>query len=67
MIYEYLNLMATVDKRKLKPRKPRPTVSHLYDRTPKGNVLKTPKIGRNDKCPCRSGLKYKKCCLGKES
>ena len=24
------------------------------------------KIGRNDLCPCGSGLKYKKCCLGKE-
>lgn len=24
------------------------------------------KIGRNDKCPCGSGLKYKKCCLIKE-
>lgn len=23
------------------------------------------KIGRNDPCPCRSGKKYKKCCLGK--
>lgn len=23
-------------------------------------------IGRNDPCPCGSGLKYKKCCLGKE-
>ena len=23
------------------------------------------KIGRNDLCPCGSGLKYKKCCLGK--
>jgi hypothetical protein len=22
-------------------------------------------IGRNDPCPCGSGLKYKKCCLGK--
>ena len=22
-----------------------------------------PKIGRNDYCPCGSGLKYKKCCL----
>jgi len=21
-----------------------------------------PKIGRNDKCPCESGVKYKKCC-----
>ena len=24
-----------------------------------------PKIGRNDPCPCGSGLKYKKCCMGK--
>ncbi|MDT3427816.1 tetratricopeptide (TPR) repeat protein [Paenibacillus forsythiae] len=25
------------------------------------------KIGRNDLCPCGSGKKYKKCCIGKES
>lgn len=25
----------------------------------------TKKIGRNDKCPCGSGIKYKKCCRGK--
>ena len=25
------------------------------------------KVGRNDPCPCGSGLKYKKCCLGKAS
>ena len=25
----------------------------------------TPKVGRNDPCPCGSGKKYKKCCLGK--
>jgi len=25
----------------------------------------TPKTGRNDPCPCGSGKKYKKCCLGK--
>ena len=23
---------------------------------------KSPKVGRNDLCPCGSGLKYKKCC-----
>jgi len=22
----------------------------------------SPKIGRNDKCPCGSGVKFKKCC-----
>jgi HEAT repeat protein len=26
-----------------------------------------PKIGRNEPCPCGSGLKYKKCCLNKYS
>jgi len=26
-------------------------------------VLDTPKVGRNDSCPCGSGKKYKKCCL----
>jgi len=25
----------------------------------------SPKTGRNDPCPCGSGMKYKKCCLGK--
>ena len=27
---------------------------------------KQQKVGRNDPCPCGSGLKYKKCCLGKK-
>jgi methionyl aminopeptidase len=34
------------------------------------NLLKekdeTVKVGRNDPCPCGSGMKYKRCCLGKE-
>src|SRR3970040_1290781 len=25
-----------------------------------------PKIGRNDPCPCGSGQKYKRCCMGKD-
>ncbi|MBX9837795.1 MAG: SEC-C domain-containing protein [Silvanigrellaceae bacterium] len=28
-----------------------------------GIKQKKEKIGRNDRCPCGSGLKYKKCCL----
>ena len=28
-------------------------------------VRQGPKVGRNDPCPCGSGKKYKKCCLGK--
>ena len=29
-------------------------------------VRTKPKIGRNELCPCGSGLKYKKCCLLKQ-
>jgi len=35
--------------------------------TDAGMKTKPTKIGRNDPCPCGSGLKYKKCCLGKQS
>jgi len=30
-------------------------------------VVKGEQVGRNDPCPCGSGKKYKKCCLGKEN
>lgn len=29
-------------------------------------LVATQKVGRNDPCPCDSGKKYKKCCLGKD-
>jgi uncharacterized protein YecA (UPF0149 family) len=29
-------------------------------------VVSTARVGRNDPCPCGSGKKFKKCCLGKE-
>lgn len=29
-------------------------------------VKATPKVGRNDPCPCGSGRKYKNCCLNKD-
>jgi preprotein translocase subunit SecA len=32
------------------------------DVKPRPVVRKTPKVGRNDPCPCGSGKKYKKCC-----
>lgn len=33
---------------------------------PDGPLSSKEKIGRNEPCPCGSGKKYKKCCLGKE-
>ncbi len=44
--------------------KPLPSKS-LYGSTQDSNIIdmKTrKKIGRNDPCPCGSGVKYKKCC-----
>lgn len=38
----------------------RDTIEKDYKR-PK-TIVKGPKIGRNDPCPCGSGKKYKKCC-----
>lgn len=32
---------------------------------PKTNELRAVKVRRNEQCPCGSGLKFKKCCLGK--
>ena len=35
----------------------------LYKREKSSHtVIKPPKVGRNDPCPCGSGKKYKKCC-----
>jgi hypothetical protein len=42
----------------------------FHMQTTKHNVIKfvprSSSVGRNDPCPCGSGKKYKKCCLGKE-
>jgi hypothetical protein len=37
-----------------------------FDAEPAPFTPTGPKIGRNDPCPCGSGKKYKKCCLGKK-
>tara|TARA_R100000008_G_C3508505_1_gene127530 strand:+ start:490 stop:699 length:210 start_codon:yes stop_codon:yes gene_type:complete len=38
---------------------------HYYKWLRDNPVVSNKKIGRNDKCPCNSGKKYKKCCLNK--
>ena len=35
------------------------------DRKVNTTIVKDKKIGRNEPCPCGSGKKYKKCCIGK--
>ena len=36
----------------------------VWDEPGESYVREIPKVGRNDPCPCGSGKKYKKCCLG---
>lgn len=38
---------------------------HHGSPTPVTFVRENPKTGRNDPCPCGSGKKHKKCCMGK--
>lgn len=37
--------------------------AYLNEQNAPGPVKASPKIGRNDPCPCGSGKKYKKCCM----
>ncbi|MCL2699053.1 MAG: DUF1186 domain-containing protein [Defluviitaleaceae bacterium] len=52
-----------------KPEKP---ADSMADKTAKDNILdqfekKQVKTGRNDPCPCGSGKKFKKCCIGESA
>ena len=38
---------------------------HAYWQSKRQVVNTTPKVGRNEPCPCGSGRKHKKCCLAK--
>jgi uncharacterized protein len=38
---------------------------HAYWQSKRQVVHATPKVGRNDPCPCGSGKKHKKCCLAR--
>jgi hypothetical protein len=51
---ELLTAYCSSDKRENLNRKP------ITDNEPV--VAESAKVGRNDKCPCGSGKKYKKCC-----
>ncbi|MCE9528381.1 MAG: SEC-C domain-containing protein, partial [Planctomycetales bacterium] len=44
-----------------------PAFSALADPAPVLPVTRKEQAGRNDPCPCGSGKKFKKCCLGKEA
>ena len=54
---EFLNARA---RDQVRERAASSALQHLFSDTFKRD---TPKVGRNDPCPCGSGKKYKKCCL----
>ena len=42
--------------------------ARIMDFLAQQEAAKSPgKVDRNDPCPCGSGKKYKKCCLGKQT
>lgn len=50
---------------KLASEQARPSLEQLMQPEQATVVRGGPAVGRNDPCPCGSGRKYKKCCLGK--
>lgn len=63
--HETINAMMHVQIERKEETKPQmvtqaPTTERLIQHGPYKRT--TPKIGRNDKCPCGSGKKYKNCC-----
>ncbi|MDB6037854.1 MAG: hypothetical protein JWM99_1695 [Verrucomicrobiales bacterium] len=56
----------TEPRRKIKiPNLPKTNWIPRHNPSSPGAKRESPKISRNDPCPCGSGQKYKKCCLGK--
>jgi len=49
----------------LEPDKPEDITDLEILLNPHKPMIAENKVGRNDPCPCGSGKKYKKCCLGK--
>jgi uncharacterized protein len=45
----------------------RQPIEHVVREVPSAEIPTGSKTGRNDPCPCGSGRKYKRCCLGKTS
>ena len=44
----------------------KPEIVHSNAQTEASQIVRSgPKVGRNELCPCGSGLKFKRCCLGK--
>lgn len=49
-----------------RPKQKSPSLGHLTQPSAQLPLARQAKVGRNDPCPCGSGKKFKKCCMGKE-
>lgn len=45
--------------------KPKPKSNYFRPYEVEQYIRSAAKVGRNDKCPCESGRKYKQCCISK--
>ena len=45
------------------PNNPHPSPRSLITSSAKPAKREGPKVGRNDACPCKSGKKFKRCCI----
>lgn len=65
MIFDSLPLEEENKKAEEQPEQPPRETRSAAPSTP---IIATPKAGRNEPCPCKSGKKYKKCCgIGDEA
>jgi hypothetical protein len=53
--------IGSVSKIELVPAAPPQPENGFVSQTPRSH----PKVGRNEPCPCGSGLKFKRCCIGR--
>jgi uncharacterized protein YecA (UPF0149 family) len=60
----YKELVKGLQDRLREPHTPSATRT-LEPPSPPAKLVGAKSVGRNDPCPCGSGKKYKKCCLGK--
>lgn len=58
-------LKAEIKQNTVEPQKPQKLQMNDGKEKVSNGPKKSDKIGRNEKCPCGSGKKYKNCCMGK--
>ena len=61
-LVKFINALNITDKNSLTQDKIQSILENIQHKIQNNQPKKKQKIGRNEKCICESGLKYKKCC-----